>query len=246
MSPGARAARAVWLAYLGAMRRYHRYEVRGIERLSAPGPALLAGYHGRLFALDLCMLQATLIERTGSAPRAIVNRRAGSMPLHDWLSEGMGHLSGLGPELEGAIHRGDKLIVTPGGTREGCRRFDVRYRVDWGSRMGYLRLALRYRLPVIPVAASGIDATFIGLYDGYAWAKRLGLDSSAPPWLALGPLGPAPLSPPFPVKIVQHVGEPIDVCAGGAGADDRDAMMALHVRVTSAVQALLDEAGRRR
>lgn len=243
MRARARAARAAWFAYLNAMRRYHRYEIRGIERLTAPGPALVTGYHGRLFALDLCMMQALLFERSGQVLHAIVNRQAGRLPFHDWLAEGMEFVTGDGPEIAAAVAKGDKIIVTPGGTREACRSFRVRYRVDWGERTGYLKLALRHRLPILPIAASGVDDTYIGLHDGYALAKRLGLSPASPPWLALGPLGPVPISPPFPVKIVQHVGEPIDFFAEGTPEPDNPAWLsAAHRRVVGAVQALLDRA----
>lgn len=243
MRTRAKAARAAWLSYLAVMRRYHRYEVVGLERLTAPGAALITGYHGRLFALDLCMMQGLLFEQTGMVLHAIVNRSAGLLPFHDWLAEGMEYVDGDGPDLTRAITRGEKLIVTPGGTREGCRSFRTRYRVDWGDRRGYLRLAVKHRLPILPVAASGVDDTYFGMFDGYAWAKRLGLSTASPPWLALGPLGPVPLSPPFPVKIVQHIGEPIDLFAGREPAPaDPEWLSAAHARVVSAVQGLLDRA----
>jgi 1-acyl-sn-glycerol-3-phosphate acyltransferase len=114
--------------------------------------------------------------------------------------------------------------------------------VDWGDRTGYLRLALRHRLPIVPVAAAGIDDGYLGLNDGYALGRRLGVPHRIPVWLGLGPLGLWPLSPPFPVKITQLVGEPIDPHADGPLAeDDREGLLRLHRRVAGAVQALMDE-----
>jgi 1-acyl-sn-glycerol-3-phosphate acyltransferase len=137
--------------------------------------------------------------------------------------------------------------VQPGGTREGCRSSLHRYEVAWGDRTGYLRLALRYGLPVVPVAASGVDDTYLALNDGYALGKRLRVPARLPLWLGIGPLGLWPLSPPFPVKIVQHIGEPIDLAREGpVDPGDREALLALHRKVARAVQDLLDHAiGRR-
>lgn len=243
MSPGAAAARAAWFAYWDAMRRYHRFEVRGLEHATRPGPALIVGYHGRPIAHDLCMLQALLRERGGPEPRPVIHAAFAAAPVLRWLVEGVGFVTGDGEPMARVIARGDPVIVTPGGTREGCRSSRERYRVAWGGRLGYLRLALKYRLPVIPAAASGVDDTYLALNDGHAWGKRLRLPAGLPAWIGLGPLGLWPLSPPFPVKITQHIGAPLDLEEGGpVDPSDRGALLALHARVTSAVQALLDGA----
>lgn len=243
MSPGGRVARAAWFGYWNAMRRYHRFEVRGVERLERAGPSLIVGYHGRPVAHDLCMLQALLRERGGVEPRPIIHATFETTPVLRWLVEGVGFVTGDGAPLEAALRRGDPIIVTPGGTREGCRSFRDRYRVEWGHRTGYLKLALKYGLPVIPTAAIGVDDTFIGLNDGYALGKRLDVPGKLPVWLGVGPLGLWPLSPPFPSKIVQHIGEPIDLAARGPiDPADRAQMQALHREVVGVVQSLLDRA----
>ncbi len=220
------------------MRRYHRYRVVGLDNLLGCRPALVVGYHGRPIAHDLCMLQAELAAGNGRFPRAIMHRAATSIPVFRHLVEGMAFLLDDGPAMAAAVANGDHIIVTPGGTREGCRSRRHRYRVDWGQRLGYLRLAARYRLPIVPTAAHGVDDTYIGLNDGYAWGKRLGAPAGLPVWLGMGPAGLWPISPPFPVAITTFIGPPMAV---DAAPDDRDALMAAHGRVTAAVQRLLDE-----
>jgi 1-acyl-sn-glycerol-3-phosphate acyltransferase len=232
MSPPAAAARAAWFGYWNTMRRYHRYEVRGLEHLPRDGSALVAGYHGRPIAHDLCMLQALLAERAVRL-RPIIHSYFRTAPLLSWIYQGVDFLDGDGDSMAQAIARGDLIVVTPGGTREGCRSFRDRYRVDWGERFGYLRLARKYGLRIIPAAARGIDDTYLALNDGYRWGRRAGLPGGLPLWLGLGPLGPWPLSPPFPVKIVQRLGPPIDV----SSTDD---LSSLHSRVIAAVQDLLN------
>jgi 1-acyl-sn-glycerol-3-phosphate acyltransferase len=241
---GAAAARAAWLAWWNTMRRYHRYEVHGLEHLLPfvveKRPALVVGYHGRPIAHDLCMLQALVLERTGRLPRAIIHGAFRTTPILRALYEGFEFLDGDPAGLDEAVARGDVVFVTPGGTREGTRSSRDRYRVEWGRRVGYLKLALRHRLPIVPAAAWGVDDTYLALNDGYALGKRLGLPQGLPVWLGLGPTGPWPLSPPLPVKITQLVGPPIDV--GGLDVDigDRASLERLHARVIGAVQAMLD------
>lgn len=245
MKLGPRAVRGAFFGYWNLMRRYHRFEVRHLERLDAVRPALIVGYHGRASAHDLLMLLALQASR-GRMPRPIFHVTTARLPIVRWLVEDGGFLVGDEVEIARAVAAGDQILVAPGGTREACRPHSTRYQVDWGDRTGYLRLAVRHRLPIIPTAASGVDDTYIGLNDGYRWGKKLRVPGQLPAWLALGPLGPWPLSPPFPVKIVQHVGEPIDPTEDGPRDEgDREGMLRLHRRVTAAVQGLLDEANAR-
>lgn len=248
MTPGGAIARAAWFRYWDLMRRYHRFEVRGLHHLALDRrePSLLVGYHGRPIAHDLCMLQALLRARRGPEPRPIIHAAFQTTPVLRWLVEGVGFVTGDDASLAAAIRRGDPIIVTPGGTREGCRSFRHRYRVDWGLRTGYLRLALEHRLPIIPTAASGVDDTYVGLNDGYALGRRLRVPGRLPLWIGVGPLGLWPLSPPYPAKIILHIGEPIDLeKEGPVDPGDRDRLLALHRRVVAAVQDLLDRARER-
>jgi len=236
------AARAAWLAYWKAMRVYHRFEVEGLANLERPGAALVVGYHGRPVAHDLCMLQSFMYDRTGAMPHAVIHEAFARYPVLRWLVESGAFVTGDGEAMAAILARGEKVIVTPGGTREGLRSFRDRYRVHWGGRLGYVRLAVKYGLPIIPTAAAGVDDTYLGLNDGHAWGRRL--PGGFPLWLGVGPLGLWPISPPFPVKITLHVGEPIAL--GEVDPDDRAALTAVHTRVVGAVQALLDGARPRR
>ncbi len=244
MRLGPTAARTAWFSYWSLMRRYHRFEVRGLEHLERQrGATLIAGYHGRPIAHDLCMLLSLLHERGGRQTRPVLHATARELPVLRWLVEGVGFVTEDGAELAQAVARGDSVIVTPGGTREGCRSSLKRYRVDWGERVGYLRLALKYKLPVVPAASSGVDDTYLGLNDGYTWGKRLKVPGRLPLWLGVGPVGLWPLSPPFPARITLYLGEPMDLEASGpVDPADREQLLALHQRVTGAVQALLDRA----
>ena len=240
----------VWLAYWRYRQRYHRYTVEGIEHLDAPRAMLIVGYHGRPLAYDLCMLSVTLYDRLGYLPHGVVHRGFNALPPLKWFADGRGFVTREDGALARVIERGEHIVVTPGGAWEGARSFRDRYRVRWGRGVGYLRLALKYHLPIVPVGAAGVDDTYIGLNEAEPIGRRLGLprDWAWLPWLGLGPLGPYPLSPPFPVRIRQLIGEPIDLqVARVTAADDPQALLGLHTRVQQAVQDLLDRArGKRR
>jgi hypothetical protein len=233
----------VWLSVWRTLRWYHRYRVEGLENLLGGEAMLIVGYHGRPMAFDMCILTVELYERLGYLPHGITNSSVDALPGLRWLSDGLGFFAGDEAGMAAAVARGEHLIVTPGAALEGSRSVLHRYQVQWGEHLGYLRLALRYGLKVVPVAAAGCDDAYIGLNDGYELAKRVGLPRGWALWFGLGPLGLFPFSPPFPVQFRQIVGTPIDLNAGGrVDPDDRKALLRLHARVTDAVQELLDRA----
>lgn len=237
MTPEARRARALWLGTWRALRRWHRYSVEDLDHLLTPGPKLVVGYHGRPIAHDLCMLQTVLLDRTGHLPRAIVHDQLPGLPGLAALVEGAELLLGTEAEFDRAVREGSLVFVTPGGSREGCRSHRHRYEVNWGRRQGYVRLAARHGLPIVPVASLGADDTYVGLNDGEALGARLGLPKGVPVWLGVGPLGLWPFSPPFPVKVTTRIGAPI--ATAGVDPGDRDAVARVHATVVEAVQSLL-------
>jgi 1-acyl-sn-glycerol-3-phosphate acyltransferase len=245
MSAASNLPLKLWLAFWRAGQRYHRYTVVGLEHLNLGRSALIVGYHGRPFAFDMCMLTVAIHDRLGYLPHGIVNRSVRHIPPLRWLTDGLAFVTGDDQSLGAAVRRGEHIVVTPGGPREAARSFRSNYRVDWGDHLGYLRLALKHKLPIVPVAAAGADGTYIGLTDAYAIGERLGLphDWAWLPWIGLGPLGIFPFSPPFPVRMHQIVGEPIDPLARGAiDPGNHAALRRLHERVTQRVQTLLDQA----
>ncbi len=233
---------AAWLTYWRFWQRYHRYTVDGLEHLEGGRSALVVGYHGRPLAYDMCMLTVAMYDRFGYLPHGIVHRGLEQMPSLKGFTDALGFVTADGCELAEAVARGEHVMVTPGGGQEGCRSYLQRYQVYWGDRLGYVRLAARYRLPIVPVAAAGADDTYVGLNDAEAVGRWLGVprDWAWMLWLGVGPLGFYPFSPPFPVRLHQLVGEPIDPWTDEDA--DEAALAAVHRRVVRAVQRLLDRA----
>jgi 1-acyl-sn-glycerol-3-phosphate acyltransferase len=232
-----------YFAYLRFLRRYHRFSMEGLERLLSPGAKLVVGYHGRGLPMDLAIVTLEIYERKGYLPRSITHRALYELPVARALFPYFGGVSGDGPEVARAFGSGEAVFVAPGGTREATRSFRERYVVRWGDRKGYLRLALKYRVPIVPVASSGVDDRFIGLNDGHAWNERLGLRAEPPPWLGIGAVGVFPLALPLPSRIHTIVGEPIDPSSAlGEEPATKEHLDELHHRTTRAVQRLLDEA----
>jgi hypothetical protein len=233
----------LWLAYWRAKQLYHRYTVDGLERL-VDGPAsLIVGYHGRPAAWDMCMLTVALHDCLGYLPHAVFNPSIDKLPGARWLADALGFVGEDGPAMQEAVRNQEHLMVTPGASLEGARTFRHRYTVNWAQRMGYLKLSIKYRLPIVPVGASGTDDAYIGLMDAVSFGKFFGMPRGWGLWTGIGPLGLFPFSPSFPVKMHQIIGEPIRPWIDDkARVDDKKSLERAHNRVTAAVQDLLDRA----
>ena len=238
-------SRWAWTSYWQLMRRYHRFEVHGLENiLRLRGPAMLVGYHGKPGARDLIMLQTLLWCEHGEVTHAIAHDLAFAIPGIRAIGEGLMMVQRDPEAIGDVVARGEKLVITPGGIVEAWGSFRDRDRVQWKG-LGYLKLAARYRLPIIPVAGVGTDDAFIGLYNGYrVWKPiwdALHLPPGAGVWMGLGPMGVWPFTPPFPARIVQYIGAPIDLSEQGvAGPDDDERLKRVHERLVATVQGMLD------
>jgi 1-acyl-sn-glycerol-3-phosphate acyltransferase len=236
-------ALTVPLATFRLCTRYFRYEVEGFEVLADSPSSLIVAYHGGPWTVDLWMLAARMHDELGYFPRAFWHRIWWTFPA---LRQAVTELGGLpshptAAEMRAIKSRGEHLVVAPGGTREGLRPFWRHHRVDFGARRGYLRLAAAHDLPIIPVASSGLDETFLGLSEGYALPTRPLGDAGLPAWLALGIGGIWPFALPFPVKVRQRIGPPIRL---GSLAGDA-ALERAHAQVTATLQSMLDDLRRR-
>jgi 1-acyl-sn-glycerol-3-phosphate acyltransferase len=237
---------AHWLTLMAAWRRWFSYSVSGMEHLRTHECKIVVGYHGRPLAWDLFMLGAEIHREQGYLPLALVHYDFMDWPYLRWLTEGLQWTTGRGPILDEAIAKGRHVILAPGGVNEGLRPGWVRYRVNWPG-FGYLRLAIERGLEVVPVASSGVDDAYFGLNDSERMKQRLRLrNGSTALWAGLGPLGVYPWSPPFPVRVHQIVGAPvIPVFPEHQRAEllgDREQLAALHEKVQTRVQELLDRA----
>ena len=232
-------AREIPLAAFRSWGRYFRYRVEGFETLEQTETSMVVGYHGGPWAFDLWILAARMQDGLGYFPRAVWHRAWWQVPGLREAVTALGGMPGAPDEatMDEIRARRQHLMVAPGGAPEGQRPFWERGRVDFGKRRGYLRLARRYGLPIIPVVASGVDRTFVGLTHGHDVAAPF-VPERFPLWLGVGIGGLWPFAIPFPVQIRQRIGDAIDIAPFG---DDLDAA---HEHVTKRMQALLDDAAK--
>lgn len=231
---------------------YFRPEVRGFDRLPERGPFLVVGNHsGGQTPPDLPVLLTSWWRERGEEE-----------PVYALFHSFFLGLPGVGPLMaragaieagrEGAesiLRQGGILIDYPGGDYEVFRPWWERNRVEFGGRLGFVRLALRTQVPLVPAVSVGAHETLIVLARGERIAKLLGFDRlfRIKVWpLVLGP--PVGIVPggiptwPLPAKITVELCEPIDWTSryGPEAAEDEVIVRRCYQELTDVMQAVLD------
>ncbi len=214
-----------WLPFLWLMASlYFRAEVRGLEKIPRDGPVLLVGNHsGGNMAPDTFIFALAFSAYFGAERPfyQLAHSLVMMMPQARWWLRPYGTVTASRRNADRALDKGAALLVYPGGDYETHRPSWESGRVDFGGRKGFLRLAHRRGIPLVPVVSIGGQETALFLSRGGRLAKLLGLGrlfrlkvlpiSLALPWgLNVGDmLGHIPL----PAKITIQVLDPIDVRA---------------------------------
>lgn len=143
---------------LEALRVWHRYEVRGIEKIPQGG-ALLVVTHS-LATYDILLLGLTVWEETGRPPRGLGDRMIFKTPGLRHLAWRAGGVLGEPGIAEELLREGELVFVAPGGMKESLRPSSQRYQIDWGHRRGFLKVALHAGVPVIVASCPHADDAY--------------------------------------------------------------------------------------
>jgi len=139
------------------------------------------------------------------------------------------------------------IAVMPGGDVDVFRPYGDRFKVSFGGRKGYARIALQAGVPIVPVANSGAHETLIILKRGRRIAKALGIKkltrsdvfpiSLSVPWgLTIGPMP----NLPFPARFRYRFGGPIQLEDRPIESPTQAQIDELDRRVRASMQHLLD------
>ena len=206
-----------------------RVEVTGIEHVP-PGRALLVMNHA--FGWDATLPMAAIRRATGRPVWALGEHLWWKIPFLRRLAVSVGAVDGTPENADQLLGRDELLLVQPGGLREALKPKELRYRLLWGKRFGFVLAAMRCHAPLVPVAGIGADEVFDVIGDAYARGRKW-LHSDFP----LPRLAPAIHLP----HLRYLIGEPIDT-AILAGETEEEAAKRLRCHVRGALEELIDDA----
>jgi 1-acyl-sn-glycerol-3-phosphate acyltransferase len=152
-----------------------------------------------------------------------------------------------------AFKKGASVLVYPGGAQDVFRPHSQRNKIHFAGRKGFIKLALREKVPIVPVISTGAHNTLFVLGDFYEQAKKLHelgipwlLDIDPEvfpiylglPWgLAIGPLPNFPLPMPIHIRICPPI---IFDEYGKEAAKDRQYVDQCYQQVYTQMQLQLD------
>lgn len=211
----------------------------GLDQIPEGGPLLFVGNHTLYGVLDVPFLYGGLWRERRIFPRALGDHLHFAVPGWRTLLRRLGVVDGTRSNCAALLSAGEHVLVFPGGAREVGKKKGQRYQLLWQERLGFARLALAHRCPIVPFSAVGGDDCYDIVLDADDYrrtrvgrfALRLGVREEALWPLSRGALG-TPL--PRPERFYFRFGAPI--APEGDPGDDA-AVRRLRDRAKDAVEA---------
>jgi len=239
------------------MNYYFRLEIAGWEKLPKQASLLIGVHSGGPLTMDAWTVNMAWW-------RHFQGKRTLHSTAHDVLMQNkllgqyfrrLGAISPSRESIQAAFRQGDDVILWPGGEVDAYRKWSKRDQAILGGRKGFIKLAIRSGVPIVPVATVGGHDTLFVLSEGRGLARLLKLKEKmrvevAPITLSV-PFGVAlHLTPfqhiPLPAKIRTELLEPIYLDNDPARADDEDYVNQVYAEVESSIQAGMDRLAKRR
>jgi len=225
---------AYWL-----YRRYWRVESFGVENVPPGRVLLIANHSGQLPVDGLMLATAMLVE--ASPPRLVrgmVERWFPTVPFLSVILPRLGHVIGDPKNCRDLLNHDEAVMVFPEGVRGSGKTWDKAYQLmDFG--LGFMRLALETRTPIIPVGIVGGEEQAPSLLNARGVARLLGF-----PYFPVTPLsfvlGPLLGTLPLPTKYRIYFDEPLTF---DGDANEPDAEVEQKVEVVKAKVTRLIEYG---
>jgi 1-acyl-sn-glycerol-3-phosphate acyltransferase len=165
----------------------------------------------------------------------------------------MGVLPAAPDSISAALAAGHDVALWPGGERDSLRPWTQRDQAVLAGRTGFVKLAIRSRVPIVPISTVGGPDSMPVLASGKRLAKLLALDKVARlkmfPIALQAPWGISPaLLPeiPLPTKIRTAFQQPIEVASDPERVEDQDYVQSKYDEVRDSIQRGMDTLTRRR
>ena len=161
-----------------ALERWFHPEVRGLERIPEGKGLYVANHNAGILIFDVYILGSALYRSRGldDLPFALAHDLAVLSPIAHELLVPLGAVRASPANARKLFAAEKKVLVYPGGDKEAFRPWLQRDRIVFGRRMGYVRLALREGVPIIPIVTAGAHSALVVLDDGGRVARALGID----------------------------------------------------------------------
>lgn len=208
---------------------YFRTEAFGLENIPKEGRVLIIANHSGQLPLDGLLIGYSMLTNPHAprAPRPMIERFFPTIPYIGNLLNSMGAVIGDPKNCIKMLEHEEPILVFPEGVRGSGKPFSKRYQLQRFGH-GFVQLAIKHKVPIIPVGVVGCEETMPSLGNFTPLAKLLGV-----------PYIPLTLPAVLPAKVMLNFGEPMTLNT----TDSEDTPSIAHdvERVKDAIRRLIDK-----
>ncbi len=190
--------------------KYFRVEWEGLDKIPTEGGALLVANHAGAVPMDAPVIMHGIEQELSRPVYGLADHFFRQLPVVGTLWSRAGGVPAH-PENAYRLLREQKqlALVFPEGTKGPSKLFTQRYRLRRFGRGGFVEIAMRAGVPVVPIAVIGTEETMPILIRLNSLAKVTGLPyfPITVNWLLMGPVLGTALS--LPAKIKLRVLDPV-------------------------------------
>jgi 1-acyl-sn-glycerol-3-phosphate acyltransferase len=190
-------------------RHWFRAEWEGLEHIPREGGALLVANHAGAIPADAPVIMHGIESELGRAVYGLAENLFRAVPFVGTMWSRLGGVAAHPDNAYRLLHDDKKLaLVFPEGTKGTGKLYRERYKLHRFGRAGFVEIAMRSGVPVIPIAVVGNEEAMPIVFKSRRAAALMGLPyfPITANMLAFGPLGAAMY---FPAKFRIRVLPPV-------------------------------------
>jgi 1-acyl-sn-glycerol-3-phosphate acyltransferase len=189
--------------------KWFRAEWEGLEKIPEAGGALLVANHAGAIPSDAPVIMHGIEKELGRPVYGLADYFFRTVPVVGTLWARAGGVSARPANAYRLLKEQDQLaLVFPEGTKGPSKSYTDRYQLRRFGRGGFVEIAMRAGVPVIPIAVVGSEEAMPIVFRLPTVAKALGVPyfPITANLLAMGPIGAVM---PFPAKFKLRVLDPL-------------------------------------
>ena len=187
---------------------WFRVEWEGFEKIPRQGGGLIVANHAGAIPPDAPSIMHGIEKELGRPVYGLADEMFKRVPFVNLAWSRLGGVQAHPDNAYRLLREQQHLItVFPEGTKGPGKTFDQRYQLRRFGRGGFVQIAMRAGVPIIPMAVVGAEETMPTLFKIQPMAKALGVPYvpvTANMLVGLGLI-------PFPVKIKIRVLDPVQL-----------------------------------
>ena len=190
-------------------RRWFRAEWEGLEKIPTDGGALLVSNHAGAIPSDAPVIMHGIETELGRPVYGLAEYIFRELPVVGTMWSRVGGVTAQPDNAYRLLREQNQLVlVFPEGTKGTSKNYSERYRLRRFGRGGFVEIAMRAGVPIVPIAVMGAEESMPIVFKLPGVAKALGVPyvPITANMLLMGPLGGLLY---FPAKFRLKVLDPI-------------------------------------